>query len=323
VDLGLYSFGELIGTTTAAARLTDLIALARAADTAGLAIFGIGEHHRADLPLSSPIVALAAIAAVTRTIRVTTAATVLGALDPVRVFEDLATLDVIAGGRAELMVGRGGFVDAFALFGRDLADYDALFDEHLALFAALADAPVVDWQGRFRAPLVAAPIAPRPVQHRVPLWAAVGSLDSATRAGTAGIGLVLPGNGDRARLHGLVEHYRMASAIAGHPPGARRIAIAGHGGLAADGAVARARLAAQLDRERAHFGAVTGASAVDDALLVGAPAEAIERLRALYEDFGCERVLLRIDLGGATCAELAETIALLGEVAVAVHDLGR
>lgn len=325
MELGLYSFGEIITegdhVPTAAARIADLITTARLADAAGLAVFGIGEHHRLDLPLSSPLVVLAAIAPVTHQIRLTTAATVLGALDPVRVFEDLATLDVLAGGRAELMVGRGGFVDAFALFGKDLADYDALFDEHLELLAHLAASARAAWRGRLRAPLVDAEIAPRPVQARIPTWAAVASADSAMRAGRAGLGLVLPGNGDLGWLHGLVDRYRTESAIADHPAEARRIAIAGHGLLDRDGHAARAELDRRLATEQAHFGAVTGARG---ALLVGSPSEAIDRLHALHEDFGVERVLLRVDLGGASHAVVARTIELLGTiVAPAVRDLGR
>ncbi|MCE9571904.1 MAG: LLM class flavin-dependent oxidoreductase, partial [Deltaproteobacteria bacterium] len=324
VELGLYTFGEVIGdgdrVPTAATRIADLITTARLADEAGLAVFGVGEHNRLDLPLSSPMIVLAAIAPVTHQIRLTTAATVLGALDPVRVFEDLATLDVIASGRAELMVGRGGFVDAFALFGKDLADYDALFEEHLDLLARLAASPRADWRGRLRAPLVDAEIAPRPVQARIPTWAAVASPASAGRAGAHGLGLVLPGNGDHRRLHSLVELYRTESAIAGHPPGARRIAIAGHGVLDRDGDAARAELARRLAIEQAHFGALTGASG---ALLVGSPSEAIDQLHALYEDLGVERVLLRIDLGGASHATIARTIELLGTVvAPAVRELG-
>lgn len=324
VELGLYTFGEVIPdgdrAPTAASRIAELIALARLADDAGLAVFGIGEHHRLDLPLSSPLVVLAAIAPVTRQIRLTTAATVLGALDPVRVFEDLATLDVVAGGRAELMVGRGGFVDAFALFGKDLGDYDALFEEHLEVLAALAASPRAAWRGRLRAPLVDAEIAPRPVQLRIPTWAAVASPASAGRAGAHGLGLVLPGNGDHARLHSLVELYRTESAIAEHPAASRRVAIAGHGVLDRDSHAAHAELARRLAIEQAHFGDVTGAAG---ALLVGSPAEAIDALHRLYEAFGVERVLLRVDLGGASHAAVARTVELLGAVvAPAVRTLG-
>src|SRR5437763_8397860 len=171
MELGVYTFAELTSDEVSPReRLRDLLEEIELADQVGLDVFGVGEHHRPDFAVSAPAVVLAAAAERTRTIRLTSAVTVLSSDDPVRVFQDFATLDLLSGGRAEIMAGRGSFIESFPLFGYDLDDYDELFDEKLGLLLALRDAPRVTWQGRHRAPLADQPVYPRPLQDPLPVW---------------------------------------------------------------------------------------------------------------------------------------------------------
>src|SRR5690349_12647659 len=162
------------------------------ADEVGLDVFGVGEHHRPDFAVSAPAVVLAAAAVRTSRIRLTSAVTVLSSDDPVRVFQEFATVDLLSGGRAEIMAGRGSFIESFPLFGFDLAHYDELFAEKLELLLALRDAAPVTWSGSYRAPLEGAVVQPRPVQDPLPVWVAVGgNPESALRAGTLGLPMAL------------------------------------------------------------------------------------------------------------------------------------
>src|SRR6185436_1662952 len=180
VELGVFTFAELTpdprsGETVAPAqRLRDLVEEIELADRLGLDVFGVGEHHRPDFAVSAPAVVLAAAAERTERIRLTSAVSVLSSDDPVRVFQDFATLDLLSGGRAEIMAGRGSFIESFPLFGYDLRDYDALFAEKLDLLLALRRDEHVTWSGRHRAPLDGQGVYPRPLQDELPLWVAVG-----------------------------------------------------------------------------------------------------------------------------------------------------
>src|SRR3712207_5758000 len=174
MELGLATFADLSGGVSGEQRMRDLMEEVRLADELGLDVFGIGEHHRPDFAVSSPAVALAAAAVSTENIRLTSAVTVLSSADPVRVFQDFATVDLLSGGRAEIMAGRGSFIESFPLFGYDLDDYDELFAEHLDLLLALREATHVTWSGRHRPALDEAGVWPRPVQDPLPVWLAVG-----------------------------------------------------------------------------------------------------------------------------------------------------
>jgi alkanesulfonate monooxygenase SsuD/methylene tetrahydromethanopterin reductase-like flavin-dependent oxidoreductase (luciferase family) len=192
VELGLATFADLSSGVTPQQRMRDLLEEAELAEQLGLDVFAIGEHHRPDFLISSPAVALAAIAARTERIRLSSAVTVLSSDDPVRVFEQFAELDLISGGRAEIMAGRGSFVESFPLFGYDLEDYDELYAEKLDLLLKIRDAERVTWSGRLRAPLAGAGIYPRPIQDPLPVWVAVGgSPQSVARAGMLGLPLTL------------------------------------------------------------------------------------------------------------------------------------
>src|ERR1700735_3762677 len=189
MDLGLYTFGDLTPdphtgvAVSAAQRCAEIVAAAKLADAAGFDVFGVGEHHRLDMAISSPAVVMAALAQATTRIRLTSAVTVLSTLDPVRVFQDFATVDLLSGGRAEIIAGRGAFTESFPLFGADLSDYDALFAEKLDLLLKLNESARVTWQGRFRPPLQDAEVSPRPL-GKLPIWVGIGGTpDSAARAG--------------------------------------------------------------------------------------------------------------------------------------------
>ena len=223
MEIGLFTFGELTTDPLTqrlrdpATRLGEFIELARIADEAGLHVFGVGEHHRPDFAIASPAVVLAAIAARTTRIRLTSTVTVLSTADPVNVFQDFATLDLLSNARAEITVGRGAYVESFPLFGYDLNDYDALFAEKLALLERLNESERVTWSGRFRPPLENVGVYPRPSQDRLPIWVAVGGTPaSADRAGHHGLALYLAILGQPRRFVDLADRYRAAGAAAGH-----------------------------------------------------------------------------------------------------------
>src|ERR1700756_4427542 len=192
MELGLATFADLASGVAPEQRMRDLLEEATLADDLGLDVFAVGEHHRPDFLVSSPAVVLAAIAARTTRIRLSSAVTVLSSDDPVRVYQDFAHVDLISGGRAEIMAGRGSFIESFPLFGYDLRDYDELFDEKLELLLAIRDNERVTWSGRHRAPLEDATVWPRPVQDPLPIWIAVGgSPESVVRAARLGLPLAL------------------------------------------------------------------------------------------------------------------------------------
>src|SRR5437763_2673229 len=192
MDLGLVTFADLHPGVSAEERMRNLLDGAKLADELGLKLFAVGEHHRPDYLVSSPATALAAIAALTKQIRLSSAVTVLSSDDPVRVFEQFTHLDLISGGRAEIMAGRGSFIESFRLFGYDLADYDELFSEKLELLLAIRESPRVTWSGKHRPALNDAIVWPRPVQDPLPVWVAVGGTpQSVVRAGALGLPLTL------------------------------------------------------------------------------------------------------------------------------------
>lgn len=240
MEIGIYTLADIgpdphTGETLSARQRTrEIIEAARLADEAGLDVFGVGEHHRLDYAVSAPPVVLAAIAQVTHRIRLMSAATVLSTVDPVRLFEDFATLDLVSDGRAEIIAGRGAFIESYPLFGYSTDDYDALFSEHLDLLLKLNESERVTWSGRLRAPLRHAEVAPRPMQERLPIWVGVGGTpSSAARAGRFGTGMVIAMlGGDPARFMPLVDAYRSAGLQAGHKPEDLRIGVTGHAHIA-------------------------------------------------------------------------------------------
>ena len=224
MEIGVDSFAAAISdpatgeTLSAAQRLRDLLAEMELADRVGLDVFGIGEHHRAEFLDSAPAVILAAAAARTKNIRLTSAVTVLSAADPVRVFQEFATLDLISQGRAEIVAGRGSFVESFPLFGLELDDYDSLFAEKLELLLAIRESTNVHWSGKHRAALTGQGVYPRPLQNPLPIWVGVGGTPASfVRAGTLGLPLMVAIiGGEPHRFRPLIDLYREAGRRAGH-----------------------------------------------------------------------------------------------------------
>ncbi len=230
MEIGIYTFAETTRdpstgqTITAARRLRDLIEEIELADQVGLDVYGVGEHHRPDFAVSAPAVVLAAAADHTKRIRLTSAVTVLSSDDPVRVFQDFATLDLLSGGRAEIMAGRGSFIESFPLFGYDLDDYDELFEEKLDLLLKLRDSERVTWTGEHRPSLSDLGIYPRPLQEKLPIWIAVGGTpQSVVRAATLGLPMALAIiGGTPERFKPFVDLYRTTAQKAGHDSSAVR-----------------------------------------------------------------------------------------------------
>jgi probable LLM family oxidoreductase len=333
MEIGLYSFADIThDPKTGKApgyeqRIREVLDAAKLADQAGLAVFGLGEHHRLDMAVSSPAVILAAIAAATRDIRLTSAVTILPTLDPVRVFQDFATVDLISGGRAEITVGRGAFVESFPLFGFDIADYDALFAEKLDLLMKLNASERVTWEGKFRTPLADAEISPRPTNGALPIWIGVGgTLESAVRAGRLGLPLTLANiSQPPAKFAPQIEAYRQAGADAGHDPAGLKVAIAGHLYVDKDSQRARdefyphyaayfrdhavkGRYAMEITREEFDKRA-----APDGPLYVGSPQEIVDKIALGRELFRHDRYLGQIDIGGLPYAKVAEATELLAK----------
>jgi len=240
MELGITTFAERLPdpatgrTISPHQRMRDLLEEIELADQVGLEVFGVGEHHRPDFVVSAPAVALAASAARTRRIRLASAVTVLSSDDPVRVFQQFATLDLLSDGRAEIWAGRGSFTESFPLFGYDLEDYDELFAEKLDLLLAIRASERVTWSGRHRPALVDAEVHPRPLQDPLPVWVAVGGTpQSVVRAGLLGLPLALAIiGGAPARFAPLVDLFREAAAHGGHDPAALPVGVHAHGYVA-------------------------------------------------------------------------------------------
>lgn len=333
MEIGVYSFAEttpdaLTGVTvTAQQRLHDLLEEIELADQVGLDLYGVGEHHRPDFSVSAPAVVLGAAAARTSRIRLTSAVTVLSSDDPVRVFQDFATIDLISGGRVEIMVGRGSFIESFPLFGYDLDDYDELFAEKLDLLLKLRSSERLTWSGKHRAPINDLAVYPRPVQNPLPVWIAVGgTAASVVRAGTLGIPLALAIiGGAPERFVPMIDLYREAGARAGHDPALLKVGINSHGFIAdtskqaADDAFPPYALTmGRIGRERgwppvtrARFDAELGPRG---SMLVGSPQEVIDKLMFEYELFRNDRIMIQFSVGTMPHAKIMRSIELLGTV---------
>jgi probable LLM family oxidoreductase len=314
--------------------MRDLLEEATLADELGLDVFAIGEHHRPDFLISAPAVALAALAVKTKRIRLSSAVTVLSSDDPVRVFQQFAEVDLLSGGRAEIMAGRGSFIESFPLFGYDLDDYDELYAEKLDLLLAIRDSERVTWSGRHRAPLTDATVWPRPVQNPLPIWVAVGGTpQSVVRAGTLGLPLTLAIiGGQPERFVPLVELYREAFVAAGGSAADARVAINTHAfvgetSAAADSAFAASYLAMmnRIGRERGWPPAgrpeYEALRSPRGALAAGAPEQVAEKLLFEHELFGHQRYIAQMSVGAVAHRDVMRSIELYGtQVAPVVRD---
>jgi len=316
----------------ASRRLRNLVEAMELADQVGLDVFGVGEHHRRDFAVSAPAVALAAGAARTTSIRLTSAVTVLSSDDPVRVFQQFATLDGLSGGRAEIMAGRGSFTESFPLFGQDLGEYDDLFDEKLQLLLEIRERERVTWNGRHRPAIDDRAIYPRPVQQPLPVWVAVGGTPaSVIRAATLGLPLAIAIlGGAPERFRPMVDLYRDAATRAGHDPHHLPISINTQGHIADDGDTAADELfppySAMMDRVGRERGwppmsrqQFDGNRGPGGPLTVGSPQQVIDKILAQHEIFGHQRFLMQI-VGTLPHESVLRSIELLGtEVAPAVR----
>lgn len=336
MEIGIYTFGErtvdpetgkLISPVERLQRLMEEVELA---DQVGLDVYGIGEHHRPDYTVSAPAVVLAAAQARTKRIRLTSAVTVLSSDDPVRVFQQFATLDLLSQGRAEIMVGRGSFIESFPLFGYDLNDYDELFEEKLELLLKIRESERVTWSGKHRPALKDLGVYPRPLQNPLPIWVAVGGTpQSAVRAGSLGLPMALGIIGGMPeRFAPLVRLHRTAALEAGHS--IPRLSINSHGFIAdsseeaADTAfpafklmmdrIGRERGWPPMTREQFDF-----SRSLRGADFVGSPKEVIEKILFQHEIFGHDRFLMQISVGTLPHKKVLRAIELLGtEVAPVV-----
>ena len=337
MEIGTFTFAPVSPATDDGAvnpeqRLRDLLEEVVLADEVGLDVYGVGEHHRPDFAVSTPAVVLAAAAARTERIRLTSAVSVISSDDPVRVFQEFATLDLLSGGRAEIMAGRGSFIESFPLFGYDLRDYDELFAEKLELLLRLREQEHVTWSGKHRAALDGHGVYPRPVQERLPIWVAVGgNPESAIRAGSLGLPMALAIIGGLPeRFVPFAEVHREAARRAGHdPPPA--LSINSHGYVAEDAReaiddsfpyvaetmnrIGRERGWPPLTREQYEASAT-----LRGANFVGTPEQVVEKILYQHELFGHERFLIQFSVGPMPHEKVMRSIELMGtEVAPAVR----
>lgn len=323
--------GEVI---THAERLREVVEEIVLADRVGLDVFGVGEHHRKDFAASSPAIVLAAAASQTKRIRLTSAVTVLSSADPVRLFQEFAALDGISNGRAEIMAGRGSFIESFPLFGYDLNDYDELFEEKLQLLLKIRASEKVTWKGKHRPAISDLGVYPRPVQDPLPVWiGSGGNSDSVVRAGLLGLPLVLAIIGGSPRQFApLVQLYKKAAAHAGHDISRLPVASHSHGFVAETTEIAADKFFPStqyvmnvLGRERGwgHYSraAFDNARSLEGALYVGDPETVTRKIVHLRKQVGITRFMLHVPVGSMPHKDVMRAIELLGtEVAPRVRE---
>jgi probable LLM family oxidoreductase len=330
MQLGIDSFAAAYDESSRAVspsqRLRDLVEQIEQADQVGLDVFGIGEHHRQEYLDAAPAVILAAAAARTRRIRLTSAVTVLSAADPVRVFQQFATLDLLSGGRAEMVVGRGSSIEAFPLFGYRLEDYDALFAEKLELLLRIRDNERVHWSGRFRPALTGQGVYPRPVQNPFPIWLGVGGTpQSFARAGALGLPLMVAIiGGEPRRFRPLIDLYRETGRQYGHSPDRLKVGVHALGYVAETTQEAAddffpgyARAVTDVGKERgwppvtrSGFDAQRG---LNGALLIGSPEEIVEKILRHSEALGgISRLTFQMNVTSLPHAKLMRAIEAIG-----------
>ncbi|KRE59792.1 Atu2307/SP_0267 family LLM class monooxygenase [Paenibacillus sp. Soil750] len=321
-------------TISHAERLRQVVEEIVLADKVGLDIFGVGEHHRKEFGDSATAVILAAAAAVTQRIRLTSSVTVLSAADPVRLFQQFATLDGISNGRAEIIAGRGSMVDAFPLFGYDLKDYEVLFEEKLELLLKLRDSEKVTWKGGHRPAFTNLGVYPRPVQDPLPIWlGSGGNSESVIRAGGLGLPLVLAIiGGSPLQFAPLVPLYKKAAAHAGHDASKLKIAVHSLGFVAESTSLAVEKYFPPTQASFNYFGKERGwghysranfdaASSLEGALYVGDPKTVANKIIHMYKHLGFSRFFLHLPVGTMPHEDVMKAIELLGtEVAPRVRE---
>ena len=331
MEIGISTFLEttpdpVTGTVIShAQRLREAVEEIILADRVGLDVYAVGEHHRPDFAASAPAVVLAAAATQTKRIRLSSAVTVLSTDDPVRVFQQFATLDGLSNGRAEIMAGRGSFIESYPLFGYNIRDYDELFTEKLELLLQIRASEKVTWQGKFRPAILNRGVYPRPVQNPLPVWIATGGTpESAARAGHLGLPLAIAIiGGNPAHFAPLVALYKRSAEKAGHDPDSLPVAVHSHGFVADTGEEAAEKffLPTQyvmnvIGRERGWppytRATYDAARSPDGALYVGDPEYVAEKIVRLHEKLGITRFLMHVPLGTMPHEDVMRAIELLG-----------
>jgi probable LLM family oxidoreductase len=326
MEIGIDSFAATSSTETDSQRIRNLVEEIRLADQAGLDSFGVGEHHRSEFLDSAPAVILGAAAAVTQRIRLTSAVTVLSAADPVRVFQEFATVDLLSNGRAEIVAGRGSFIESFPLFGLALEDYDELFAEKLDLLLELRKSAAVHWTGKHRPALTGQAVYPRPVQNPLPVWLGAGGTPASfVRAGSLGLPLMVAIiGGEPHRFRPLIDLYREAGRRAGHEAAALKVGIHAIGFVAPTDRQAAdeffpgyAAAFTRIGRERGwppvtrgQFDALLGPTG---ALMVGGPETVADKVLRMSEALGgIGRISFQMSVADIPPAKMMSAIELLG-----------
>jgi len=322
MEIGMYTFADVGPGISAGKRLRNLVEEIELADKVGLDVYGVGEHHRPDYAASEPAIVLAAAAMRTKNIRLTSAVTVLSSDDPVRVYQNFATIDLISKGRAEIMVGRGSFIESYPLFGYNLNHYDVLFSEKLDLLLKIRAHEHVTWSGTTRAPLEHAGVYPRAEQEPLPIWIGVGGTpQSVVRAGRLGLPMALAIiGGEPARFKPHADHYRLAGGDAA----ALRLSLNMHGFVADDAKTAHdtffpgyQEVMTRIGRERgwppttrAQFDTSCGPRGH---LIIGNPKDVADKIIALHGTFANDRILVQMGLGSLAHNDMLRAIELMGK----------
>lgn len=331
MEIGISTFGEVQpegvsgGAIQSHRRMQELLAEARLADETGLHVFAVGEHHRPDFIVSAPEVVLGAIAACTRNIRLSSSVTVLSSADPVRVFQNFATVDLLSGGRAEIIAGRGSFIESFPLFGHDLKDYDELFIEKLDLLTLINRQEIITWKGRYRAPIERLGIYPRPLQSSLPIWLGVGGTPaSAVRAGKMNLPMALAILGGKPTQYlPFVDLYRRSAREAGHDITSLPLAINSQMHIAENSQQAADDFFPSYERLMNRVGKERGWSPItrqhfeslrqpDGPLFVGSVEEVAQKLIYQHGLFNHTRFLGQIIKGDIPHEKVLRSIELLG-----------
>ncbi|GGH70880.1 putative LLM family oxidoreductase [Filimonas zeae] len=340
MELGISTFGEVTpdglsgNAINAHLRMQELIAEAKLADEVGLDVFALGEHHRPDYVISAPEVALAAIAAVTKHIKLSSSVTVLSSADPVRTYQNFATLDLVSNGRAEIMAGRGSFIESFPLFGYHLNEYDELFTEKLDMLLQIIKEEKISWKGQFRAPLHNQGIYPRTLQDQLPVWIAVGGTPaSAVRAGTLNLPMTVAMLGGKpAQFVPFIELFRNAAEKAGHNVELLQLAANGHMYIAEDAEQAADEFWPTYSKMMNRIGKERGWQPItreqyeymrlpDGPLFVGSPQQIVDKILYVHGLFKNTRFLAQTIAGDIPHEKLLRSIELFGkEVAPAVRS---
>ena len=339
MELGIGMFGDLSFDPAtgkpreAKLKLHEILEQIKLADEVGLDVFGLGEHHRPDYAVSSPEIVLAAAASITKNIKLTSTVTVLSSAEPVKVYQDFATIDLISDGRAEIAVGRGSFIESFPLFGYNLKDYDKLFEEKLDLLLNINNNEIVNWKGELRAPLVNQTVLPRATNNgQLPIWIAVGGTPaSVLRAAKLGMPLIVAIIGGMPeQFQPLIEFYKDEYAKAGHDVAKMQIGIHSHSFVSNDAAVTNdyyVNYAAQMNRVGASRGwppyskmQYNAGRSKEGALFIGDAAEVTDKILYMHELFGITRFIGHMDVGDPSHATMMKSIEVFGkEIAPAVR----